>query len=76
MKLSILNKKNNHKPNLQYANQGVILLLLVARADDQWRMCGGCLLLPFRPLFVPSKNNIPFTFSKKKTRNLSFASQK
>ena len=41
MKLSILNKKNNHKPNLQYANQGVILLLLVVRADDQWRK-GGC----------------------------------
>ena len=58
MKLSIFNKKNNHKPNLQYANQGVILLLLVARADDQWRMRGGCLLPPFRPLFVPSKNNI------------------
>ena len=46
MKLSILNKKkNNHKPNLQYVNQGVILLLLVVRADDPWRK-GGCSLLP------------------------------
>ena len=55
MKLSILNKKNNHKPNLQYASQGVILLLLVVRADDQWRKGGCSSFLRFWPLFVPTK---------------------
>ena len=71
MKLSILNKKNNHKPNLQYANQGVILLLLVVRADDQWRK-GGCssfLKFWYAPL---TRGGVMVVFSKMQPTVWSF----
>ena len=71
MKLSICNKKNNHKPNLQYANQGVILLLLVVRADDQWRK-GGCssfLKFWYAPL---TRGGVMVVFSKMQPTVWSF----
>ena len=77
MKLSILNKKNNHKPNLQYANQGVILLLLVVRANDQWRKGGCSSFLKFWPLFCSQKNNkSSFSFSSQKSYLSVWLSQK
>ena len=43
MKSSTCNKtknKKNHKPNLQFTNRGVIMLLLMVQADDQWEKGG------------------------------------
>ena len=71
MKLSIPNKKKNHKLNLQYANQGVILLFLVVRADDQWRK-GGCssfLKFWYAPL---TRGGVMVVFSKMQPTVWSF----